>query len=70
MPQVRPVDAKKAIMTFATWLVGAFETLEAVEQGQHPVAAVTGAIKKAKKRKKKEKAGKKLRKKERDVIDV
>jgi len=57
-------------MTFATWLVGAFETLEAIEQGDHPVKAVTKAVKKAKKRKKNEKLGKKLRKKEREVIDV
>ena len=70
MPRVRPTDAKKAIMTFATWFVGVCETLEGIEQGQHPVVAAKVAIKKAKKRQKKTKQEKKLRKKEKQVIDV
>lgn len=70
MPKVHPTDAKKAIMTVATWFVGLCETLEGMEQGQHPLAAAKIAIKKAKKRQKKAKVGKKLRKKEKEVIDV
>lgn len=73
MAKVRPAEAKKAIITFANWLVGAFETLEDIEAGTHPVVALKGAIKKAKKRLKKEKLGKKLRKQSKpakDFIDV
>ena len=76
MPKVRPAQAKEAIMKFATWFVGVCETLEGIEQGQHPVVAVKGAIKKAKKRKKNAKAGKRLRKSDAasrgtsEVIDV
>lgn len=70
MPKVRPAQAKEAIQKFATWFVGICETLEAIEQGQHPVVAVKGAIKKAKKRKKNAKAGKRLRKNEHEIIDV
>ena len=73
MAKVRPAEAKKAIVTFANWLVGAFETLEAIEAGAHPVVALKGAIKKAKKRQKKQKLGKKLRKQSKpakDFIDV
>ena len=70
MPRVRPTDAKKAIMTFATWFVGVCETLEGIEEGKHPIVAAKAALKKAKKRQKKVKQGKKLRKKEKDVIDV
>ena len=70
MPKVRPAQAKEAIMTFAAWFVGVCETLEGIEQGQHPVTAVKGAIKKAKKRKKNAKAGKRLRKNEKEIIDV
>ena len=70
MPRVKPTDAKKAIMTFATWFVGVCETLEGIEEGKHPIVAAKVALKKAKKRQKKVKQGKKLRKKEKDVIDV
>lgn len=70
MPKVRPTQAKEFIMTFATWFVGVCETLEGIEQGQHPVVAAKGAIKKAKKRKKNAKVGKRLRKTEKEVIDV
>lgn len=70
MPHVRPVNAKKAVMKFAVWFVGAIETLEAIESGASPILAVKQAVKKAKQRKKKEKLGKKLRKKEKEVIDV
>ena len=75
MAKVRPAEAKKAIATFAAWFVGAMETLEAIEAGEHPVVALKGAIKKAKKRQKKAKIGKKLRRaakppKEKDYIDV
>jgi hypothetical protein len=76
--KVRPAEAKKAIMTFAAWFVGAMETLEGIEAGEHPVVALKGAVKKAKKRQKKAKLGKKLRraagatgkKSAKDYIDV
>ena len=70
MPKVRPAQAKETIMKFATWFVGVCETLEGIEQGQHPVVAAKSAIKKAKKRKKNAKAGKRLRKADKQVIDV
>lgn len=70
MPKVRPGDAREAVIRAIPWVIGLFDALQGIEQGAHPIVAVKEAVKKAKKRKKKEKVGKRLRKKEKDVIDV